>query len=469
MWLPRLWLIGSSILIATQVTAAVTLRDCINWGEHRNPEIRKIELEVALDRPGKRAAIGQFLPTVAVGFGINKSSFYNPTYINSDGRVSTYPVTTLRYDTYIDALGYIRADTSSIRLETLPVPEGRRYAATSYLRIEETLYDGGRNYYTYKNALLTLAARRSRIDEAKRLNRNSITKAYATASLASRQHELASRMTTQRKLQLEFARARLATGSVTRRDVLQAEVDLGRAVSDSMRASLGFDRALEELNRQIGLPLDTTFELSVIPPPKLSTFSIEELEISALENRSDSRIWKNQFEQKSNDIRLQRAGFRPRLTAGLTHDRSERSGTTEAFTLNPRNKNTTIDLSLSWVVFDQFSRDLSLQRAKVEHKKSEIDLTELKAEIRREIRAAAQALKSNSLQLEVAVANAELAGQTLEFEQERYRLGSATQLELNAAQLSFYQAETEKLQVETEYIKSFADLEAAIGMPLRER
>ncbi len=440
-----------------------TLEECIGWGLVRNPSIRKIELERSLDRPGKQAAIGQFLPSISVGFGISQSSFYNPTYINADGRVATFPKTELIFDTYIDSLGYIRGDTTSIRNTVIPIPEGKRSGSTSYVRIDETLYDGGKNYYDYKNALLSLEVRDARADDAKRLVRSSITHAYAIAILADRQLELANRMTTQRRMQLEFAKARLVAGSVTRRDVLQAEVELGRAVSDSLKASLAIKRANEELNLRIGLPLDTTFSLAGITQPEMPQFSILELEQLALDKRRDAVVVEKTLIQRENQVKGEKSRYLPQLTAGLTHDRSERSGTSEAFTLNPRNKNTTVDLTLNWLVFDRFTRELNVQQRKVDQSKLEIEFVELKLNIRREVRQAFETLQSAYLQVEVASANAILAAQTLEFEQERYRLGSATLIELNAAQLSYYQAQTEKIKQESEYMTAYGDLEAAVG------
>jgi len=461
--------LGALCLVLSDSVRAATLEDCINWGLTRNPSIRKSELERSLVRPAKQAAAGQFLPSISVGYGISKSSFYNPTYINSDGRVSTFPNTEFKFDTYIDPLGYLRADTNSYREEVIPIPEGKRYGSTSFLRIDETLYNGGKNYYNYRNAHLSLEVRDARSKDTKRIVRQAITYAYAVAVLADRQLELAIRMTLQRRMQLDYARARLAAGSVTRRDLLQAEVELGRAVSDSLTAVLAIRRATEDLNVQIGLPLDTTFTLAEITLPSIPLISMDDLENLALDNRGDALAAKKSLEQLKNKVKGEKGNYLPQLTAGLSHDRSERSGTSEAFTLNPRNKNTTIDLTLSWLIFDKFTRELEVQQAKVDQGKMEIDNADLRLDIRRQVRKSAEKLQSAFIQVQVAESNATLAAQTLEFEQERYRLGSATLIDLNAAQLSFYQAQTEKIKQESDYLIAFGDLEAAVGQQLAAR
>lgn len=446
--------------------AQVGLEECIESGMSNNPAIKSIELERQIDRSARRAAIGQFLPSVAVGFSLSRSSFYNPTYVNPDGSVATYPITQTDYSTYIDSSGYLRVDTSTIRQVNVPIPEGSRKASTSYLRIEETLFDGRQNYHNYKNAILSLETRDARIENTRRLVRNAIIQAFAAASAAERRMILAGKMTALRRLQLEYASARFQSGSVTKRDVLQVEVELGRAISDSLRAVLAIRRSFEELNTQIGLPLDSLFQLAEIEHPSLPVSPVDELEEISLSKRGDYIELMKSISQSDNDIKIQKGNYLPRLSAGLSHDRSERSGVEEAYTFNPRNKNTTIDLTLSWLIFDRFSRDLNLQQARIKRAKLEIEKENVRQEIYRQVRSAFETVQSANLQVEVAATNATLAEQTLEFEQERYRLGSATLIDLNASQLSYFQAQTEKIVLESEYLAALGNLESAVGQPL---
>jgi len=70
-------------------------------------------------------------------------------------------------------------------------------------------------------------------------------------------------------------------------------------------------------------------------------------------------------------------------------------------------------------------------------------------------------------QAEAAAQNAALAGETLAFERERYRLGSAGIIELGAAQVSYIQARSEQIRLESEFTAALGDLEKAVGKPLR--
>jgi outer membrane protein TolC len=54
----------------------------------------------------------------------------------------------------------------------------------------------------------------------------------------------------------------------------------------------------------------------------------------------------------------------------------------------------------------------------------------------------------------------------LELEQERYRLGSASQLELRSSQVTYTQAETDHIYKTLEYLINLALLEEAVGVPI---
>ena len=77
-------------------------------------------------------------------------------------------------------------------------------------------------------------------------------------------------------------------------------------------------------------------------------------------------------------------------------------------------------------------------------------------------------LKSIYYQNQVAHKNTELAAETYRFEEERYRLGSATKIELGNAHISFISARDDEIRLNTEFYIALGELEQATGMTLRE-
>jgi outer membrane protein TolC len=63
--------------------------------------------------------------------------------------------------------------------------------------------------------------------------------------------------------------------------------------------------------------------------------------------------------------------------------------------------------------------------------------------------------------------NAQRAREELSFAEERYRVGASTFLEVTDARTSFERAESERINAIYDYHKAYAQLESAVGRPLR--
>ena len=66
-----------------------------------NPDHQKNIQNASLNGVNTRSAWGTIMPSVDVGFGISQSDFRNPTYVESDGTVSSYPITETIPEPYV--------------------------------------------------------------------------------------------------------------------------------------------------------------------------------------------------------------------------------------------------------------------------------------------------------------------------------------------------------------------------------
>ncbi len=451
-YIPLILLAALSITgYASSVSAQVTLDQCIQWGLERNPSLQRTTLEKQLDKPGAMAAWGQFLPSVYVGYGIDQSKYYSPTYVDADGKVVTLPYMVTTPDTTI----------------VYEVPEGKRRNSSYFVTVEEILFDGGRNYLNLKNSSLVNRSRHSSIEHERFVLRSEITRAFAQAIAAQRRLELAAKVVDQRRLQLRLAETRFETGSVTKRDVLQAEVDLGRALSDSLSTVLERRRTFEELNILVDLPLDTSYSFAELPQPFKPDWDAETLTADAVKLRGDLRSAELAVMTTHNDHLAAKGDYLPSLTASYFNSRSEKSGADVAYTLKPSNRYSEVGLNLRWTLFDRFTRSLKLQEAKVRNQQAKLTAFELDQNVRHQVRVASDQMISLYEQVQVAAQNSRWAEETLKFEQERYRLGSATVIELGTAQISFIQAKNDQIDLETQFYVALGELELATGKVLR--
>lgn len=434
----------SGVLVAatnSSVAGQVTLDDCIRLSQLRNISLQRTILEQELDFPASMAAWGQFFPSVTSGFSIDQSKNYTKTYVSFGDSVIVIP----------DSL----------------ISTEKRRNSSYYFRIDETVFDGGRRYLNLKNSKLNERIRDSQLQYERFLLRSQVTTTYTAAIAALRRFDLSEKIVGQRRLQLEFAHARFETGSVTRRDMMQAEVDLGRALSDSLEALLERDNSLERLNLAIGFPLDTNYVLADLPSLFLPDWEIDSLIAAAMETRGDLNSAALRIEQTRNDHLAAKGEFLPSVSTSYLYSRSEPTNVQSSFTLSPSNRYSRVSLNLSWTLFDRFTRSLRLQEAKIRHQQSKLTADELALDVRHEISSAVDRITALYKQAQVAAQNSRLSEETLKFEQERYRLGSATVIELGAAQLSFIQAKNDEINIETEFYAALGELELATGMKLR--
>lgn len=402
----------------------VNLDSCLALAHANNLSLQSIQLESNLNRPALRAAWGQFLPTLTAGLSLAQTDAHGSS---TDSRSSQFN-----------------------------------------FRLSEVLFDGGRNLNNLLNARLNNRYRIQQILQEELQLRVDVITAYCNAVAAEKTLELAVQSVSQRRLQLEYARIRFETGSVTRRDVMQAEVDLGRAITDSLSSSFGLVRAREALNIILGIPLDEMLNLADLPPIFALEWETDQLVKTALQHRPDLLGVQYYQNIRQNELKSARAAFLPRLTADLTHTKSDQTDINSSFNFLPDRQQTSLGLTLSWEVFNRFSQSLQYQTAKVRLSQTNLQLADLNREVQRQVSSSLNRLQALYEQSIVVNQYVRWAEETLNFEQERYRVGSASVIELSTAQVSYIQARNDQIRIASEFNIALGELERAVGTILRD-
>jgi outer membrane protein len=174
-----------------------------------------------------------------------------------------------------------------------------------------------------------------------------------------------------------------------------------------------------------------------------------------------------QVHYQENLVKTRRGQFFPVLSAGLTHSRSQLSGTSVGFTFRPRNYSTSASLALSWNLFTGFSDKAQYEQSKVSLNNARHDSKKQALEIEREVRQAYYSLMQTFQKSGITEKNRTLASRQLALEQERYRLGSASQLDLRTAQTTFEQAQSDYIGNVFSFWINLAALERAVGQKLQ--
>ncbi|MCX6640322.1 MAG: TolC family protein, partial [bacterium] len=266
--------------------------------------------------------------------------------------------------------------------------------------------------------------------------------------------------------QLKLAKARFDVGSVTELDVLQAEIDVGNQQNAIIAAENSLKLEKEALNMTLGVSLESEYPLTEEFDVFQPNYDLKNLIDQGKLYRQDYQIAQQQTQLQHNMVNIRRGAFLPNLSASLSHSRSENSGANVDFTFNPRNRNTSASLTLSWNLFSGFSDEEQYQQSRVSYNNTLHDSKKQEQTVESEIRTAYYALTQTFEQSIVTDKNRELASRQLALEQERYRLGATSQLNLRTAQLTFEQAEADRIAIIFNFRSNLAALERSVGKKL---
>jgi outer membrane protein len=437
-----------------------------------NPDHQKNLQNASLNGSNTRSAWGTIMPSLDVGFSISQSDFRNPTYVESDGTVSSYPRTETIPAPYVfiqdDSLMWLgwNANGDSITVE-YGVPDEETRNSRAWVSLQESINLGGQQYFMIRNAGILNRMNDLTVKSSEMTLYQFVRQNYYNVLAYQRLYDLALRVLDQRKEQLRLARARYEVGSVTELDVLQAEIDVGNQENAVIEAENSLKIAQEELNRILGVELESKYQLL----DKFEAFEpeldLEELVQMAITSRPDFLYYQENERYSRNNVWIQRGRFLPNLTASLSHTRSENSGSNVAFTTNPRNRNTTMALTLSWNLFNGFSDEAQLQQSRVDLNNARHDRKAQEQLVEQGVRSAYYTLMQTWEQSRVTEKNRQLADRQLALEQERYRLGATSQLNLRTAQVTYEEAETNHISNIFSFWSNLAALEASIGQRLR--
>lgn len=258
--------------------------------------------------------------------------------------------------------------------------------------------------------------------------------------------------------QLEISRNKLNAGSAIRSDTLRSFVEAANAQLQMVNARTQRATAIADLGRLTGL--DEGLEIV----PDSTIFRLVELDTAAL--RDEVRTISPTVRQAEADLRVAdaqiavaRAGYFPTVRASY-------SQSWNGSQLSVLNNTWSARLSFSLPFFDGFTRETNVVRSSATQDATVARLEDTRRQVEAQLTQYFLAIESAELRLEIAIASAEAAAEDLRVQQERYRLGAATIVEVLTSQVSLDQAEVDMVQARLDYMTSKAQIEALIGREL---
>jgi outer membrane protein len=409
---------------------AITLTEAIRRSERVQPDVVRAAADVRTAGARRRSAWGAYLPSVSASS--SASDFF------AEGPPRIDPVTGLVSGANTSNRSISTSLSASVDLFT----GFRRGAEMRAARAGENAADASLIDARFQQALTTT---------------NQFLDALAAAQL------LRVRETSVRRAeeQLKTSVAKLRAGSATRSDSLRSLVTLGNARLDQLTTQTDLAAAEANLARLIG-------ETGRIRAADDSAFYhvIPALDTQALRVEAESRSPRvqsaaaNATAARAN-VRASRSAYWPSLVLGAnTGWNGSRANDYDLF--NQRQ----VSLALRWNLFDGFDRELTIVQREADLDVAEANASDASRAVQADLELRLAELDAARARIEITRTSVVAATEDLRVQQERYRLGASTIVDVLTSQEALNQAEVDVVNARFDYLRAKAELEALIGRNL---
>ena len=424
--LTALTLLTASTVLAQDQRPVVTLEEAIRLAEQVTPNVIQAQGTVRNADAQLRAARGQYFPSLTANSNAQRS-FSEFQAQNSSGQISS----------------------------------GSNTNVSMGVSASVDLFTGFRRGADIRAARATGDAADASLIDARFQSELNTTQEFFNALYAAQLVGVREAGVRRAEEQLKIAVAKLASGSATRSDSLRSLVTLGNARLQLVAAQSSQAQAEANLGRLVGV------ERRVAASDDSSFYQVlPQLDTSAIRVEAESRSPRVQSTMASREaarasLAASKSTYWPTVSLNGAYNYAG-NNTNDFNLLNSRS----VTLQLSWPIFNRFTRERNIVT-----QESNLDVAEANAaDVRRQIQASLTTqialLDAARLRIEITQISVRAAEEDLRVQQERYRLGAATIVELLTSQEALSQAEVDAVNARFDYLRAKAQIEALIGRPL---
>ena len=408
----------------------VTLADAIRRSERVQPLVVRAAGDLETAAAQRRSAWGAYLPSLTAG--TSASSFF------SEGTSRIDPVT-----------GQLLSGNTSNR------------SLSTSLSASVDLFTGFRRGAEVRAARANQTAAEASFVDARFQQALTTTNQFLDALAAQQLVRVRETSVRRAEEQLKTSVAKLRAGSATRSDSLRSLVTLGNARLELIRAGIDLATAEAGLARLIGEPgqvkaMDDSAFYQVMAAPDTAALRTEaEAKSPRIQSASAAA------EAARASLKASRSAYWPSLSLSAnTAWNASRSNDYDLF--NQRQ----LSLALRWNLFDRFDRELAIAQRSAGAEVADATAADEQRAVAAELTARLAELDAARTQIEITLTSVVAATEDLRVQQERYRLGASTIVDVLTSQEALNQAEVDVVVARFDYLRAKASLEALIGRTL---
>lgn len=330
------------------------------------------------------------------------------------------------------------------------------------LRSSITLFDGFQRSADSKSARASETAADASLVNARYQQRLTTTNQFLDARAAAELVSVRQASVNRAEEQLKVSINKLNAGSATRSDSLRSRVTLGTAQLQLIQAQASLATAEAGLARLIGV----TGRVAAADDSSFSHVMTTPLDTAALRTEAEAASPQVQAAQASAaaaraGITSARSGYWPTLSLSGNLGLSGSSSRDYSF-YDSRGAS----LSLSWPIFNRFQREQSINSAENASLTAEAEAADAARQVSASLTSQLATLDAARTQIEITQVSVRAAEEDLRVQQERYRLGASTIVDILTSQEALDQAEVDAVNARFSYLRAKAQIEALIGRSL---
>ena len=286
-----------------------------------------------------------------------------------------------------------------------------------------------------------------------------VVTSYYDVLLAAKQLEVADQSVKTAQSIMDRSQARFDSGLTVESDLLTAKVRMAARLQEVIRARNTLEVARAQLNTAMGMPLDSSFQLTGgLAERRFSMPAVQDVEKQALTNRPDLKRVASEEAAQRQSVSVAKSSFGPRVNAFAGWEMDN-----PTFIGGGGGNNWLGGIEVQFDIFQggakraELSRQRALEEKVVAMKQAASDA------VRLDVRRAYYETDANRQQIEVARAAIAQAQESLRINQDRFDSGLTTITDLLGAEDASRRSQTDYWEAVYHFQTSYASMELASG------
>lgn len=364
-------------------------------------------------------------------------------------------------------------DASTFATPSQPVPKGTiipvqftlPYAGSASITTSQLLFDGSVLVALQAGNTVLELARRSQNATAEAVRYN-VHKSYNALVIANKQYDIIrNSLTLAREMQSDLEKTRDA-GFAEKIDVDRTSVQINNLATDSIKVSNMLVLAEQVLKYQMGMDINTPIVLTdtSVEAGSNSLLSLTSLRVD-YENLPQYGVLQTALKLNEFDLKRYRLSALPSLNAFWAYGNNYGTNKVEDIVKTRKYAPSSLfGVSLTAPIFNGFVRQHQVSEARLNIRKTQNDLDNMKLTIDFQAANARTSLRNSLLQVQSQKRNLELSNSVLDLAQKKYKAGVGSNLEVTTAQTDLLRAQNNYFSSLLDLMNAEADLKKALGM-----